>query len=817
MRVSIFFTFFVVFSTLGQEISGVVKNDLPIPYVNIYVSETSNGTISNSKGEFVLQISNLKDTIVFYSLGFVTKRVIAKEIKDNNIVILDLDKQRLAPVNVLGENEKGKQIIKNVIKNRKKNDCMNNDFNSDLYVKSILSSETYKINTSKEKIRPMSMKEKFSKIEHSSSRQWKETTIGIKDLSVHKKPKGFLNNSWVSNIRRRVVNSQTKSDLFFSDVSDGEFNFYDAIILVPKVAQNPFISPTGKLGPYSYLYSHEGMFLEEGKMIHRIKVTPKRPKECVFEGTIQIEDSSWAIVAVNLSMNSSQLHRYNNFRIYQRFNHNRYKRLLDRQEFFYHYNQFPDMSFHGSVYCKFSNYKFPKEKIPIGNLSRITLDSAEHKTEEFWINKRSIDLTDKEMNFIGAADSLKKIRQSLRYLQINDSLKNKFSFWEFIFEGTDHYNTPKGLKWRLDPLIKQSRFYGIGGYRHALGGTLIKEYSNKNELFIRGTANYGFKNQDFIGDGEIKYTYAPKKFAQFRVETGSKYEMLTYMQNLATLFSRGNFLKNEFIGLGHFFEVTNGFFFDVKIRFMYRSPITKLTLSEWSENIFNEDNQPIDFDEYKELNLKLMFSYTPFQKFAIQKRRKVILGSLWPNFKLGLEHGIPGIFDSEISYIKTLIGVDYDFKLALIGTSKFNLWHGKYINANNVGYPNFTFFRGTDNYFFSHPLYSFQLLGKTHTSLQSYLSFNYVHHFHGAIIKKLPVIKRTKLESVIGGGILLIDDDNFNHGEIYTGIEIPFRIMETKLKFGSYYALAVSNYSNLSNMFKFGLNIFNPFTNKWAF
>jgi len=153
----------------------------------------------------------------------------------------------------------------------------------------------------------------------------------------------------------------------------------------------------------------------------------------------------------------------------------------------------------------------------------------------------------------------------------------------------------------------------------------------------------------------------------------------------------------------------------------------------------------------------------------------------------------------------------------LLGTSKAKSWYGQYLSTNHVEIPNYSFFRGTDNYFFSHPLYTFQLLGETYSSLRNYISFNYIHHFHGAICKKIPYLKKTKIEAVTGGGILYINDNNLQHTEIYNGLEIPFRLGETQLKFGGYYAIAYSNYSNLLNMFKFGLNVFNPFTNKWAF
>ena len=90
-------------------------------------------------------------------------------------------------------------------------------------------------------------------------------------------------------------------------------------------------------------------------------------------------------------------------------------------------------------------------------------------------------------------------------------------------------------------------------------------------------------------------------------------------------------------------------------------------------------------------------------------------------------------------------GINQSIKLSVLGTSKYKIWFGKYLNSNNVEYPNYTSFRGTDPYLFSNPLYTFQLLGETHNSLESYITFNYIHHYHGALTKKLPVIKKTKL------------------------------------------------------------------------
>lgn len=802
---------------VSQEVNGVVVyKNTPVPFASIYEQGTSNGTFANSQGEFKLVVNSIEDTLIISSTGYEPKKLIAKLLLTGSTVNLQKEANSIGIVIVSTKKDLAKSIIQNVIRNRKVNDNYENFFSTNLYTKSTLNKEDLKQNRSVDTLR-LSFAEKFSKLEYSNGK-WKETKLGVKDLSAKQKPKGVYTQRWGSSTRKRLMDSKTKSNLFYANISDGNFNFYKSTITIPKLAQNPFISPTGPLALTSYNFFYSGSFYENETLIHKIKVVPKRKEESVFSGQVQIADSSWHIVSVKLEMNGKKLRKYNSFKIYQRYVSFEGRIVLDRQEFFFFYRLgIEPISFHGTVYSKFTDYSFKEQKIRIGNLSREVVDSAEIRSNDYWTAKRSINLSSKEQDFISSADSLEKLKKSDKYIRFQDSLKNKISLLEFVFTGVDHYNTKKGVKWKIDPLIKQARVFGIGGYRHALGGQLLKEFKNNNELFVSTTVNYGLKNKDLLSNGTLKYTYAPKKFAQFRVSGGSKYQMLTYMQNFSSLFSRGNFTQNDYLEVGHFFELLNGLFLDLNIKYMRRSSINGLTLSDWSEDLFGSDNKPETFDNYDELNVKAQLSYTPFQKFAIDGRKKSVIGSKWPTFHLGWEQGLPNFLNSKIDYQKLLIGSDHSFKIGLLGTTKANAWFGHYLTTMNVELPNYTFFRGTDNYFFSHPLYTFQLLGKTHSSLNNYVSLNFIHHFHGAIIKKIPFLKRTKLETVTGGGALYLNDNNLQHTEIYNGLEIPFKIGETQLKFGGYYAIAYSNYSNISSMIKFGLNVFNPFTNKWAF
>lgn len=806
--------FLIGFTSLfSQEISGEItdKDNKSIAFARVYIANSSNGTFSNGFGKFTLIVSSPNDTVVFDAFGYEIRKIIAKNLPAK--IILNKSAQKLTEVVVLAKGNYAKSIIKNVIKNRSKNDPWKADFSCNLYNKSTLELDSDINNDSI----GLSFAEKYALVQFKPNNQWRETKLGLKDLSVKEENLGIFNMEFGGGSpEERLANQKNLTDLFYTNISDGNFNFFKTNILIPKIAQTPYISPFGSLALTTYNYEYLGAFVENDHKIHEIKITPKRKHESVFEGLVKIEDSTWSIVSTELEMNNKMLHFFKRFKIYQRFIPIGERRVLDRQEFQFSFRK-KGAIHHGSVYSKFTNYNYSPQDFKNKNLVTFTVDSAYARDSSYWEDKRIIKLTKEEENFIEIADSVEKFKNSLKYILEQDSIKNKIDIWEVLFTGVDRYNTPKGYKWKITPLIAQTNFLGIGGFRYSPGMDYINTFKNKNKLATAAKMNYGFNNKDLVANGYVRYTYAPKKFAQFIVSGGSEYQMLTFYENFATILSRSNWIQNTFLKVGHFHEITNGVFFDVNLGYFQRTSLSNLKLAEWSENLFGDDNQPIEFEDYNELNLDIDLTLVPFQKYEIDGRVKTIKGSKWPKAHIKWEQGIPDVLNAKINYQKLSLGAEQTIKLSVLGTSKYVIWYGNYLNTNNIETPNYTFFRGTDPYLFTHPLYSFQLLGKTHRVTNSYLTANYIHHFHGALVRKIPLIKKTKLESAFGAGALYINESSFAHSEMFGGIEHPFRIGQVKLKFGTYYSVAYSNYSDLSNMIKFGLNVFNPFTNTWAF
>ena len=110
-----------------------------------------------------------------------------------------------------------------------------------------------------------------------------------------------------------------------------------------------------------------------------------------------------------------------------------------------------------------------------------------------------------------------------------------------------------------------------------------------------------------------------------------------------------------------------------------------------------------------------------------------------------------------------------------------------------------------------------QLLNYTFNTTQPYLQAFVIHHFKGAIMNKIPLINKLRLELVAGAAMLLIDSENYEHVEFYAGLERKLKIRSQLFKVGVFYAVRQNNETSVNLQFKIGLDFFNSFTNDWSY
>ena len=105
------------------EIRGFVldnQNQLPLPYTNIIVKSQNRGVITNEKGDFLLNISNLKETdsIWFQYIGYTTKKLTINQLTTNSTVLLKQEVYAMNEVLITNKLTDPKKIIKKVLKNK---------------------------------------------------------------------------------------------------------------------------------------------------------------------------------------------------------------------------------------------------------------------------------------------------------------------------------------------------------------------------------------------------------------------------------------------------------------------------------------------------------------------------------------------------------------------------------------------------------------------------------------------------------------------------------------------------------------------------
>ena len=111
---------------VSQELKGTVldnNSQAALPYTNIYVLHKNIGAISNEKGVFSINISQLakSDTLRFQYIGYRTKKITIAELQMSPDVLLNEEIFNLSETIIFGNKLNAKSIVKNVLKNKDSN------------------------------------------------------------------------------------------------------------------------------------------------------------------------------------------------------------------------------------------------------------------------------------------------------------------------------------------------------------------------------------------------------------------------------------------------------------------------------------------------------------------------------------------------------------------------------------------------------------------------------------------------------------------------------------------------------------------------
>jgi hypothetical protein len=813
-----------------QVLKGAIKDSLGncIPFVSIRVLNSTYGTVSNGDGVYSLTLKKGKYVIQYSAFGF-KNQTDSIQLNFNDVIkdiVLHESLNELEEVIVKSFNrkEKGKEIIKNAIEKRPIYNQNLNKYKCETYCFSSL-----------EKVKQDSIikdsiikKEKLNIVEWWANSfyefpfKFKDEFIAFNDLTDYNK--SFrINNQHQSmsfdvgaNVSIAPENGITSNPyLFIESISDIHFSIYDNLINSPRVTQNPLISPISYNALMYYDFWFEQSFYDStNSLIYEISIKPKFLYESLFFGKIYIKDNSWDVVSYDLGINQKSLMFLNEIRIICDYENNSERSYPIRREFVYNIKEGKN-KINGIIKIYQNKYEFDLKSINWLETSIYKKDALKQDST-YWNSKRPFSLKQYEKKFIENQDSIIKSHETDEYLKKMDSIRNEFRLLQVFLGGFSHVNSFKKYEILTNPLSNQIIPFGIGGIRYCINFSLQKEFNNGKILNLKPSIDYGFLNKDIKGSFESSLMYNRMNFSKLGFTVGDVYDVVNNTQNMLTSFVPTNRVRNKKIEFFFSRELFNGLYFKISELFSEKTSIDNLKYPNWMD-YFGTAQPNQSFDKYKILLSTIDFEYRIRQKYIIIGNKKIAYKSIFPIFYLTYKKGIPNIFNSMSNFDYLEFKIEQNFHLNTVGVTNVKFNSGNFIQKKNLHIIEHRFFRPSDQLYFSNPINTLQLLDTSLNTSNSYLQFNFIHHFNGFFLNKIILLNKLKLEETFGGSFLSLPSSKYSQFELFVGLERKVRIKKSIFKVGIYLVNSNNSLNQSILHHKIGLNLYNVFFNRWDY
>jgi Family of unknown function (DUF5686)/CarboxypepD_reg-like domain len=770
----------LILSVSGNaQIKGIITDQKgnPLPFVNVFEENTYNGTTSNEKGNYELNLKILGNhKIIFQYLGYKTEKKIINIEKFPQLLDISLQEENFT-LNEVVVNKKDNPaiaIIKNAIASRKQNSDKTAKYTADFYSRGI-----FKIKDLPKKI----MGIKVDLGEQMAS-NLDSTGSGILYLSetvskiTFEKP---------ANMKERIIASKISGNdkgFSYNTAKNSTYDFYNNTVgfninMISPIANNAF---------NYYKYKLESTFFDENnQQICKIKVIPKRDKEPVFEGYLYIVDDSWAIYAVDFDIKGYRMKSEftDIMTLKQNFNYNTKNKIWAKNSQSLAFNAgFFGIKFSGKFNYVFSNYEFKDsfEKKTFGNEIVSFEENANKKEDSFWQTNRPIPLTIEESNDYVKKDSIQTIRKSKTYMDSIDKKHNKLGFADII-TGYSYRNTFR--KWSFDYNgildLSSLSFNTVQGYSLSSGFNFRKwnEEKGKNTS-VNTTFNYGFAEQRLRVSGQYNHRFNNQNYANLSISGGTKTNQFNdnqpisnFINSVSSLFFRNNFMKLynlEFAQINYSQDIANGINLNGKLEYQQRKPLynnTDFSIMK-SSDLYSSNNPTNEFDFVNagfdahhltkfSLNSRINFGNKyisrPDGKFNIRNNK-------YPTLFLGYEKAFAAS-DKKYEFDHLNARIFYDLNVGNKGNLAINLKAGKFFNAQNISFIDYKHFNGNQTHIGQADRYLnvFNFLPYYTNSINdAYFETHIEHDDQGFIMNKIPVLNLLKSNLIIGFHNLAVPD-----------------------------------------------------------
>lgn len=822
LQVSLLFLLLNFTANAQRLLNGTIYDESysPIPYAKIYVKNNAElRTQADVNGHYEMRLFEGEYYLVFSATGYTDREsyvVLNNQTVTRDIQLFPGKFEQLDEFEVaVKRTNPGRDIMMKVVEKRDQINPWKLPHSVDVYIKASekITRTGKKKNKQKEEIEYIDIDNPFE--DEGKKKIDLANNMNLVEIQLKR---NFSPPNKVKEVRNAYTMRGNDKQLYYTTTVKSNFNFFQNLVQLDDLHQTPLSSPISAPGILSYKYRLESQYMEDGYKIHKIKITPRNTATTTLSGYIYVIDSLWIVQKLDLKMEKGNLLRYDYFQIEQTYSHPGDTICLLTQQTLTYGTKFKDEVSACKTDATFSSYDFNAHfsKKFFGNELAITEKEAYIKDSTFWASARTTQLTQEEQQYIIVKDSLRDRMNRKEYLDSIDHVFNKLTFWKVAWFGIDHRDRDKKVQWTINSLAASSRPIYVAGPRVAPGYYYYKKWANEKFIDSYTELSYGFKNKDIKGRTWLRYRYDPFHLGTIGINFSHDFEAIRSYDAISQIFKRSNFIEATSIKFSYDYEVLNGFYINPDFSFIERRNLRNYKFVTVLDDVLNND-KPTEFKSYQAAIASITVSYIPSQKYMREPNRKVVLGSKWPTFYAYYEKGIPQLFGSDVNHDYLLVGIKQTFKIGTLGTSSYHIKTGEFLNSKSLKDADMKYNRRSDRFWFSNPLYSFQGLDSTLPTNKRIYEGHIIHHDNGAIINKIPFMKKTGIGLVIGAGILYVTEYKWQHYEVLIGLERNFKFSKRRLRIGIYGVISDGNHIKPTPGYKISFAVLDDKSMKWNF
>ena len=800
------FSFLVSFAQFYGKVLDAATGE-PIPFAAVKYVGTSEGRSTDLDGNFVLPILDNYDKLEITFLGYKPVTVTVprgrQEVRDQIIkmysddILLGEVVVKKAKHKYSRKNNPAVDLMRKVIANKKLSDIKEKDFyHFDKYEKKTFSYNDIKgtKDTLLSEICPETGKLIIPIMvdETASEENYRKDPKTVKTTIKAQRSDGF----------QSMLSSGDMLTTYVKDIFTDVDIYKDNV----RLLQHPFISPISTneaIGFYHY-FIQDTVMVDDERCID-VVFLPNNTQDFGFAGHLYITDDNLNQVKraiINVPTNSG-VNFVDNLMVIQDF-----MTLPTGERVMKVDNMIVELSgLYGAIkfqcqrYSQYSNYDFSpitdKKAFKSPQIDRVLTDAA-FKDSTYWASIRPVQLTHAENHLGNGVD------------KINEDLGG---FWKFLLTAVVENSvelTPKPNKIDLIPLNSVISHNDIDGMRFQL--PLQTTANLLPNLFVRGYAAYGTKDEKMKYKAEVEYSFKKKKYMAHEFPRRSIIASYMY-DDMSPVDKFAGTIKDNVYSSFKTSKVDQMMYVnDFKLKYQYETnnfitwsaTLDHSKLTPTGKLIYMRNVDETILPHIKTSDIKVGFRYAPRETFINSKQQRLPINNDAPIITLEHTMGMDGFLGGQYNYNMTEATVFKKIWLpGACGSIEAYLKGGA--QWNKVPFPVLFTPQSNLSYFVQFDSWSFNMLRNMEFLNDRYVSLLVNWSFDGKILNRIPLLKKLKLREYVGFKMLYGHLTDRNNPFIQTNDNDLFRFptrdgYQTSFVMGNkpYMELSVG----ISNIFK---------------